>query len=53
MVAVVLRQRPDRVQMIGQDYDGVDHEGMRRTYSAKCGSEQVYLINEQTRRSVS
>ena len=48
IVAVVLPQRPHSVQMIRQDDDGIDHEGMPRMHGAKCGSEQVNLIFQES-----
>src|SRR6266478_506651 len=52
-VRIILRQSPDRVEMVRQYNDRLDRERMTRTHIAKGCSKQIDFVDKKPRSSVS
>lgn len=51
IIGVSRRERPDRVQMVGQDHDRIESEGMARTDSAKSLAQRsIRSVSKSDRR---
>jgi hypothetical protein len=46
-IRAVLGQRPDRMQVIGQDHSGFDGERMTRSHLAKRGLQQADVLGQK------
>jgi hypothetical protein len=48
VIVVVLRQFPYRVQMIGENSDGLNLKGIFSANHTECFAQQIRVFNQQT-----